>query len=47
MVNEEIEGTQEDTIHIVSKLIHAGYNMREELTRAIEEHLDMPHSKDN
>ncbi len=32
---KKIEDTQEDTINVLSKLIHTGYNMHEEGIRAI------------
>ena len=40
---QKIETSQEETIDVLSKVIHKEFNMHEERMRAIEEQLDMPH----
>ena len=42
-LTQKIAASQEDTIHVLSEVLHTGYNMHEERIRAIEEQLDMPH----
>lgn len=42
-LTQKIAASQEDIIHVLSAIIHKGFNMHEEWIRAIEEHLDMPH----
>ncbi len=42
-LTRKIEASQEDTIHVLSEVIHTGYNMHEKRISAIEEQLDIPH----
>ena len=44
---QKINESQEDTIKVLSDLIHTGYNMHEERIARIEEHLDIPHPHKN
>ena len=46
-LTKKIEASQEDTIEVLSEVIHTGYNMQEKRIKAIEDHLDMPHLKEN
>ncbi len=42
-LTQKIAASQEDTIHVLSEVIHTGYNMHEKRIRASEEQLDIPH----
>ena len=46
-LTKKIEVSQEDTINTLSEVIQTGYSMQDERIRAIEEHLDIPHPKEN
>jgi hypothetical protein len=46
-LTKKIEASQEDTIEVLSEVIHTGYNMHEKRISAIEEQLDIPHPKEN
>jgi hypothetical protein len=42
-LTKKIEASQEETIDVLSEVIHKGFNMQEERIRGIEEQLDIPH----
>lgn len=40
---QKIAASQEETIDVLSEVIHTGFNKHEEQIRVIEEQLDIPH----
>jgi hypothetical protein len=42
-LTQKIAASQEETIDVLSAVIHTGYNMHEQRISAIEEQLDIPH----
>jgi hypothetical protein len=43
LVNKKIEQSQQDTIDVLSELIHTGYGLHDERIKKIEEHLKTSH----